>query len=121
MRDDFDDMNSRGVKPKEYGLKVMRFPGVLEATSRNKFGAAVRGRLSLNKTTLQAYKLFKDQAIVEQNKKTLLDFLGQLGHSAHQERFGVPSHNYFWHCNGYQVIDFIKNFKTATEQMNPGL
>lgn len=121
MRDDFDDMNSRGVKPKEYGLKVMRFPGVLEATSRNKFGAAVRGRLSLNKTTLQAYKLFKDQAIVEQNKKTLLDFLGQLGHSTHQERFGVPSHNYFWHCNGYQVVDFIKNFKTATEQMNPGL
>ena len=65
MRDDFDDMNSRGVKPKEYGLKVMRFPGVLEATSRNKFGAAVRGKLSLNKTTLQAYKLFRDEAIVE--------------------------------------------------------
>ena len=57
MRDDFDDMNNRGVKPRDYGLKVMRFPGVLEATARNKFGSAVKGRLSLNKTTLQAYKL----------------------------------------------------------------
>lgn len=121
MRDDFDDMNSRGVKPKEYGLKVMRFPGVLEATARNKFGAAVRGKLSLNKTTLQAYKLFRDEAIVEKNKNVLLDFLGQLGHSEHRERYGVPSHNYFWHCSGYQVVDFIKNFKTATEQMQPGL
>ena len=88
MRDDFDDMNSRGVKPKEYGLKVMRFPGVLEATSRNKFGAAVRGKLSLNKTTLQAYKLFRDEVIVEKNKNVLLDFLGKLGHSEHRERFG---------------------------------
>ena len=121
MRDDFDDMNNRGVKPKEYGLKVMRYPGVLEATSRNKFGSAVRGRLSLNKTTLQAYKLFRDKTIVEQNKNLILDFLGSLGHSEHKERFGVASNNYFWHCTGYQVVDFIIGFKTATEQMQPGL
>lgn len=121
MRDDFDDMNNRDVKPKEFGLKVMRFPGVLEATARNKFGAAVKGRLSLNKTTLQAYKLFKDPAIVEQNKLTLLKFLGSLGHSEKQKRFGVESNHYFWNCSGNQIVDFIKNFKTATEQMTPGL
>lgn len=121
MRDDFEDMNHRGIKPKEYGLKVMRFPGVLEATARNKFGSAVRGRLSLNKTTLQAYKLKRDPNIVAANKVHLLTFLGHLGHSDHYCRKGVPSHNYFWKCTGDQVVDFIKGFQTATEQMPKNL
>lgn len=121
MRDDFDDMNNRGVKPKEYGLKVMRFPGVLEATSRNKFGAAVRGRLSLNKTTLQAYKLYRDENIINQNKIVLLDFLKSLGKSTFGLRFGVKNNHHFWNCSGEQVIDFIRNFRTATEQMQRGL
>lgn len=121
MRDDFDDMNYRGIKPKEYGLKVMRFPGVLEATARNKFGAAVRGKLSLNKTTLQAYKLKRDPQVVEANKIHMLDFLGSLGHSYKKERFGVPSHNYFWDCTGDQVVEFIRGFKIATEQMPQNL
>lgn len=117
MRDDFEDMNHRGIKPKEYGLKVMRFPGVLEATSRNKFGAAVRGRLSLNKTTLQAYKLKRDQSIIEQNKVHLLKFLGSLGHSKHNKRKDVESQNYFWKCTGHQIIEFVKDFQIATESM----
>lgn len=121
MRDDFDDMNNRGVSPKDYGLKVMRFPGVLEATSRNKFGSAVKGRLSLNKTTLQAYKLFKDTNIITANKITVLDFLGSLGKSKQLSRFGETSPNYVWNCTGLEVIDFLKKFKTATEQIPPVL
>ena len=121
MRDDFDDMIARGVKPKDYGLKVMRFPGVLEATARNKFGATVKGRLSLNKTTLQAYKLKKDDNVIQKNKNYLIEFLGKLGHSDHKERQGVPSHHYFWKCTGNDVIDFLQNFKTATEQMPSNL
>ncbi|WP_300937284.1 Z1 domain-containing protein [Bacteroides acidifaciens] len=121
MRDDFDDMNNRGVKPRDYGLKVMRFPGVLEATARNKFGSAVKGRLSLNKTTLQAYKLFKAPEIIEANKILTLNFLGSLGRAQHYERFGVPSQNFFWEATGEQVVEFLKNFKTATEQMPANL
>lgn len=121
MREDFDDMNSRGVRPKEYGLKVMRFPGVLEATARNKFGSAVKGRLSLNKTTLQAYKLKRDPEVIEANKTVVAKFLGGLGHSYHAKRLGVESNNYFWTCSGDKVVDFINNFKTATEQMPANL
>lgn len=121
MRDDFEDMNNRGVKPREYGLKVMRFPGVLEATSRNKFGAAVKGKLSLNKTTLQAYKLRKDPDIIEGNKKLVLNFLGSLGHSEHRSRLGEPYKHYFWECSGAQVVEFLAKFKTATEQMPANL
>ena len=121
MRDDFDDMRYRGIKPRDYGLKVMRFPGVLEATSRNKFGATVKGRLSLNKTTLQAYKIKRDSEINAQNMQYVIDFLGKLGHSNHKMRFGVPSHHYFWKCTGNDIIDFIGKFKTATEQMPASL
>lgn len=121
MRDDFDDMNYQGIKPKQYGMKVMRFPGVLEATARNKFGATVRGWLSLNKTTLQAYKLKKDPKVVEANKQALLDFLGSLGNSEFCKRFGVPSHHYSWKCTGEQVVNFINAFKTSTEQLKPDL
>lgn len=87
----------------------------------NKFGSAVRGRLSLNKTTLQAYKLKRDPNIVAANKVHLLTFLGHLGHSDHYCRKGVPSHNYFWKCTGDQVVDFVKGFQTATEQMPKNL
>lgn len=121
MRDDFDDMNYQGVKPKEYGMKVMRFPGVLEATARNKFGATVRGRLSLNRTTLQAYKLRKDPEILESNKKVMLEFLNSLGHSNKITRFGTQLNHYYWKCTGEQIIEFINKFKTATEQLVPGL
>lgn len=121
MRDDFDDMRYRGIKPRDYGLKVMRFPGVLEATSRNKFGATVKGRLSLNKTTLQAYKIRRDSEINAQNMQYVIDFLGKLGHSNHKMRFGVPSHHYFWKCTGNDIIDFIDKFRIATEQMPASL
>lgn len=121
MRDDFDDMRYRGIKPRDYGLKVMRFPGVLEATARNKFGATVKGRLSLNKSTLQAYKLHRDQSINDKNKECVLNFLGNLGQSTHLLRHGVPSHHYFWKCTGHDVLSFISNFKTATEQVQPNL
>ena len=49
MRDDFDDMNNRGVKPRDYGLKGHALPRRTGATARNKFGSAVKGRLSLNR------------------------------------------------------------------------
>ena len=114
MREDFDDMCEKGIKPRDYGLKVMTFPGSLEATARNKFGATITGQLSLNKTTLQAYQLYRNEEIILQNKEAVLNFLGKLGPSKRLSRHGKPMPHFFWNCGADDVLSFIESFKSAT-------
>ena len=117
MREDFNDLCERGIKPKDYGLKVMTFPGSLEATARNKFGVTVRGQLSLSKTTLQASQLFRREDIITHNKEVVMNFLGKLGHSRQFERHHKAMPHFFWTCGANEVLEFIDSFKTATIQM----
>ena len=122
MRDDFDEMFQRGIKPKDYGLKVKSFPGVLEVTSRNKFGSAIKGELSLNRTTLQAYQIYKDKDIIQDNKTTVLNFLNKLGAPACnrvQNNKKLP--HLFWECTSKDVLDFVNGFQTATVRMPSNL
>lgn len=117
MRDDFDDMSKRDIRPKDYGLKVKSFPGVLEVTSRNKFGSAIKGELSLNRTTLQAYQIYHDPEIIASNKEAVLRFLSSLGTPKTRERFSKKMPHFFWSCSSEQIISFIKDFQTATVRM----
>lgn len=117
MREDFNDMCERGIRPRDYGLKVMTFPGSLEATARNKFGVTVPGQLSLNKTTLQASQLYRREDIIQNNKKVVLDFLGKLGQSQKLKRHEVDMPHLFWNCGADAIMEFVESFKTATIQM----
>ena len=117
MREDFNDMCGRGIKPRDYGLKVMTFPGSLEATARNKFGAAVKGQLSLNKTTLQASQLYRREDIIQKNQQVVLDFLGKLEQSHKLKRHGINMPHLFWNCGADAIMEFVESFKTATIQM----
>ena len=121
MRDDFDDMTERNIRPKDFGLKVKSFPGVLEVTSRNKFGSAVKGELSLNRTTLQAYQIYRDKETIKSNKDTTLLFLGRLGAPSFRKRLGHKMPHLFWECKAEEVIEFIKGFKNATVRMPSNL
>lgn len=122
MRDDFDEMYNRGIRPKDYGLKVKSFPGVLEVTSRNKFGSAIRGELSLNKTTLQAYQIYKKKEIIHSNKDAVLTFLNKLGvpvSDRKQNNKKLP--HLFWECPSSDILDFVNAFQTATVRMPSNL
>lgn len=121
MRDDFDDMFNRKIKPKDYGLKVKSFPGVLEVTSRNKFGSAIKGELSLNRTTLQAYQIYREQDIIQSNKVTVERFLSSLGKASTRSRLAHKMPHYFWTCSSGSIISFIRQFQTATVRMPSNL
>ncbi len=122
MRDDFEEMFTRRIRPKDYGLKVKSFPGVLEVTSRNKFGSAIRGELSLNRTTLQAYQIYKKEEIVQSNKEAVLSFLNKLGAPTSnriQNNRKLP--HLFWNCKSEDLLGFVKTFQTATVRMPSNL
>ena len=121
MRDDFEDMFTKGIKPKDYGLKVKSFPGVLEVTSRNKFGSAIKGQLSLNRTTLQAYQIFRDKDIIQENKCVVLRFLSRLGTPGERKRNNRKLPHLFWNCSSSDVIRFVKDFNNATVRMPSNL
>lgn len=121
MRDDFDEMCVKGISPKEFGTKVMTFPGRLEVTARNKFGDTVRGVLSLNKSTIQAYQIFRDPAKKSNNKKVVSSFLSDLNSKqSYRSISDIAEHNsskhVYWKATHSQVIDFLLKFKTATNQ-----
>lgn len=117
MREDFNDMCERGIKPRDYGLKVMTYPGSLEATARNKFGATVKGQLSLNKTTLQSSQLYREDNVVISNKEIVMNFLGKLGESTIKLRHNDPMPHLFWECGSEDIMGFVDSFKTASIQM----
>ena len=121
MRDDFDEMFAKNTKPSEFGLKVKSFPGVLEVTSRNKFGSAVVGELSLNKTTLQAYQIDKSIDIIEKNYNVVLRFLNELGTPSQKARHKKVMPHLFWECKSDRIISFINDFKTSTVRMPSNL
>lgn len=121
MRDQFDDMCERHIKPSEYGLKVMCVPGRLEATAKNKFGDTDTGQLSYSMSTVQAYQILKDPAKIAQNKNAVETLISQLGNYCTLDRKGAPMKHLFWKASSSSIIDFIRNFETPDVQLNPDL
>ncbi len=121
MRDQFDDMCERKIKPIDYGLKVMCVPGHLEATSRNKFGDTQTGQLSYSMSTVQAYQVLKNSSSNPSNKKIVEDFLSSLGAYEKRTRKGHEMKHLFWHADANSVVKFVKDFNAPDVQLNPSL
>lgn len=121
MREEFDDMATRGIKPRDYGLKVKCFPGTLEVTARGKFGATQMINYSCNGETLQAYEIFSDNNIIAQNSNVVRNLINNHHVTNKHQRNGVEMPHWFGTCNGNDVCCFINEFKTATTRIQPDI
>lgn len=119
MREEFDDMATCGIKPKDYDLKVKCFPGTLEVTSRGKFGNTQIINYSCNGETLQAYEIFTDRNIIDQNSRVVKNLIDRHNVVNKHQRNGEEMPHWFGTCKGYDVCSFISEFKTATTRIQP--
>ncbi len=80
LREEFDYMSDvAGSTPEQYALKVRTFPGTLLVSSLTKLRQAVYFNLSYSGKLVQTTVLYPGQNEVEQNFKSLKNFVNQLG------------------------------------------
>lgn len=75
MRDDFDELASRNMQPKDFQLKVRTHPGMLMITSVARMREHEKIRVSFSGKLIQTYSFSTDQLTVSNNYATFKNLL----------------------------------------------
>jgi hypothetical protein len=79
MRNDFDEMTTRNLKPTDFTLKVRNHHGLLAITSVAKLYWAQDIKMSFSDSNKQTYLLLKDEKAIKSNVKTYETLFERLG------------------------------------------
>ncbi|WP_404453971.1 Z1 domain-containing protein [Virgibacillus necropolis] len=118
LREEIEDMASRGATPEEFGLRVQTHP-VMFITSQLKMKSGQRQKLSYRKTVSETTVFELDNEVFAHNLAVTDRFIRGLG--SHVDNFlqkrqekKITSKHYFWEdVPGEDIADFLSHYKTA--------
>lgn len=114
LREDLREMESRGMTPRQFGMKVlMHEDSQLIVTARNKMGAGQNYQFSADysRALVESSLLSADQKDIDTNRKALTDLIAVLEKNRPHEKHKT---NYFWKDVPVNVvIEFLQNFRNA--------
>jgi hypothetical protein len=121
MRNDFDEMTTRNLKPKDFTLKVRNHHGLLAITSVAKLFWAKDITMSFSGSNLQTYLLLKDQISIQHNFNNLKSLFEKLGFPKDENiklKRSKVRYLLYRKVNIDLLTDFIENFKIRIPSIN---
>lgn len=111
LRAEFHLMEQQGRIPSEFGLKVRTHPESLIVTARNKMrsGKKVLHSVSLDGRLIETSYLKADPAVIDNNRKLLINLLGKLQLAAATEK---TDEGYMWRGISSEIVcQFVTRFQ----------
>lgn len=116
LRHQFDQMSLAGRSPRDFGLRVISLPGVLQITAVAKLRFSDKIALSYSDSLIETHTFSKSQADYESNFKSARKLIDSLGKPDRAEG------HYIWkNVNALNVIEFLRLYKPHDSQitLNP--
>lgn len=113
LRQQFDQMSLAGRTPKDFGLRVMSLPGVLQITAVAKLRHADKIELSYSDSLIETHTFAKDQETFDKNFATVKMLIDNLGEPTSSEK------HFVW-CNisPYNILDFLRGYQPHETQLS---
>jgi hypothetical protein len=121
MRNDFDEMTTRNLKPKDFKLKVRNHHGLLVITSVSKLFWAQKITMSFSGYNPQTYLLLKDQKSIQNNFNNLKILFEKLGFPKKENIKKLRNETKYLLYRNVQIdilTDFIENYKINIPSIN---
>lgn len=131
----FHQIHSQHCSPKEFAIKIRRYPGSFLPTARNKMRTSTDAHFpyDLDGYALETPRLPNDRALLEQNETVVKDFIATILDKGIRDS-DRPQALYFRDISPQQIGDFISTFKShamnygfeiqqvanCVSEMNPG-
>lgn len=113
MRNDFDEMTSRHLRPKDFRLKVRNHHGLLTITSLNKLHFSKEIEISFSGENIQTYCLLKSKNAIENNFNALKSLINNIGFPTQTNRIeykGKIRHLFFPNTSIEAICGFIDSY-----------
>jgi len=123
MRRDFEYMFLLKKTPKEYGLKVRTYPGILKITSPLKFRYHKTMYLSYSGELEQTYQFKIDKSIFNSNYNSFLDLISKLGKPIDNQinKYNLRQKFIWRNTNNHNlIIDFLHKYRIGPEVIDTG-
>lgn len=113
MREDFDEMAAKNMRPEDFQLKVRTHPGMLQITSVSKMKEHDKIQLSFSGEVKQTFEFDNIQESVNSNFKLLVDTLHKLGPAQEVNQ----SASLWGNIDSEVVITFLDNYKLYSDRI----
>ena len=113
MRDEFDYMYHLRRTPRDYGLKVRTYPGVLKITAANKFRYHTTMWLSYSGSLAQSYEFDITEKRIKNNMDCALSLIGVLGKPSLPPNKENKNQSFFWRGKGNfaSITSFLRSYQ----------